>query len=122
MHAAVARRHSGSAGPPPRWFHALLDPRDPAHRFALGVIVGACALVAAMAASGDFSVFGHLPLAYFAFAALVICGELFVLKLPSRADDVLLSASSVFAYAIAMLYGPAPAVVALCVASLIKGV
>jgi diguanylate cyclase (GGDEF)-like protein len=71
--------------------------------------------------TGGFALLSHPPLAYLTFAALVVASELFVLRLPSRANDVLLSASSAFAYASALLYGPGPALAALSLAALITG-
>jgi diguanylate cyclase (GGDEF)-like protein len=96
--------------------------RDPAHLFALSVILAGLGFAAVLGSSGDFARVVHPPLAYVVFAVLVTASELFVLRLPSRANDVLLSASSVFAYGSALLYGPGPAMAALCVATLVKGV
>ena len=120
----VVRRRSGLSAPPRlRWMEAVFDPRDPAHRFAFAVILAAFGLAAGMAVSGSFGPLDREPLTYFVLSGLVIGGELFVIRLPSgNSNDVMLSASSVFAYATAVLYGPAPAMVALCTATFIKSI
>src|SRR5437763_1037818 len=82
------------------------DLRDPANQFALAVIIAGVGFAAGLVWTGQFGRLPHPAGAYLAFAMLVIASELFVLRLPSRANDVLLSASSVFAYASALLYGP----------------
>src|SRR5579884_1960009 len=94
---------------------------DPAHRFAFVVIVLAAAFAAVIAHSGGFHLLAHPPAAYLVYVALVVAGELFVLRFPSRNDDLLLSASSMFAYAAAIRYGPGPAMVALSSAAVVKG-
>jgi diguanylate cyclase (GGDEF)-like protein len=94
---------------------------DPANRFALAVVLAGLAFAAAIGSSGGFDLLAHPPAAYFIYAGLVISGELFVLRLPSRTNDVRLSASSIFAYATALRYGPGPAMAVLCIGGLIKG-
>jgi GGDEF domain-containing protein len=84
-------------------------------------MMAAAACAAALGAGGGFRLLAHPPTMYLLFAVLVMAGELFVLRLPARNDDVLLSASSVFAYATALLYGPGPAAVALGTAAIVKG-
>ena len=94
---------------------------DPAHAFAFAVVLAGIGLAAAIGAGGGFDLLAHPPTAYLLYAALVIAGELFMLRLPSRSNDVLLSASSIFAYATALRYGPGPAIAVLSAGALIKG-
>jgi diguanylate cyclase (GGDEF)-like protein len=95
---------------------------DSAHRFAFAVMLAGIGLVAAIAATGGFATLAHPSLAYIIYALLTIGGELFMLRLPSRSNEVLLSASSIFAYATALRFGPGLAMVALGIGALAKGV
>jgi diguanylate cyclase (GGDEF)-like protein len=95
---------------------------DPAPLFALAVMLAALALAALIAHAHGFELIAHPPIALVVFAELVVAGELFVLRMPSRTSDVLLSASSIFAFATALRYGPGPAMAALSFAALLKAV
>jgi diguanylate cyclase (GGDEF)-like protein len=99
-----------------------VNPRtDPAGRFALAVVGSALAFVGIVGSQNGLALLGHPDLTYILFSAIVILGELFVLRLPSRADDVTLSASSMFAYATAICFGPGPAMASLSVAAVLRG-
>ena len=114
---------------PPDWDRSVSRASDagksrinPSALFAFLVIGAGLAVGGLIGVSGGFAVLRHPPIALVLFAELTAAGELFVLRLPSRTSAILLSASSVFAYATALRYGPGPAVAALAFAALLKGV
>jgi diguanylate cyclase (GGDEF)-like protein len=120
---------SGVSLRPPDWDRDITRasdvPRrrvDPAQLFAIGLMLAALGLVALIASSHGFQRIVHPPLELVVFAELVVAGELFVLRMPARGSDVVLSASSIFAYATALRYGPGPAMAALSFAALLKAV
>ena len=117
--AAVSQRPAPAEGGTPG--PATRSRVDPANVFALAVMGAGVVFAVVLALIGDMGVFGHLPVAALVFLILVVLGEMFVLRLPSRTNDVLLSASSIFAYATALRYGPGVAMGALAIGTLAKG-
>ena len=93
---------------------------DPSRVLAFAVILAGLALGAYLGLTGGFAILRHPPIALVVFAELVAAGELFVLRLPSQSNAIMLSASSLFAYATALRYGPGPGVAALGFAALLK--
>jgi diguanylate cyclase (GGDEF)-like protein len=97
-----------TAPPPPhRWFTY--------YAWAVIVAGGAAAVVTALVASapdiGDWRLL--------VFAALVLLGELFPIDVPRRDGLDRVTTSTAFGFAILLLYGPEPAIVAYAAASLV---
>ncbi len=95
---------------------------DPSRLFAIEVILAGLGVAAIIAVTGGFAALRHPSLELVLFAELVVAGELFVLRVPRRDDAILLTASSVFAYATALRYGPGPAMAALSLGAVLKGI
>src|SRR6266536_3714901 len=92
----------------------------PPNRFALAVVAAGVVFVVALAQAGDFASLVRPGWRMSLFIALAAAGELYTLRIPARRGDLMLSASSLFAYATALLFGPGAAVVGLCLGTLVK--
>ncbi|MDP9386285.1 MAG: EAL domain-containing protein [Actinomycetota bacterium] len=78
------------------------------------LVIGECLL------SGRFAALAHPPLGLLVLAALAMTAEHFSLRVPRRRDDSRLSASSMFAFTILVLFGAGPAVLVFCAGVLLE--
>ncbi len=92
---------------------------DPALRFALPVTAAGMLVLADYVLSGRFAAAGRPSAALVVLAALAIASEQVFLRVPRRRDDSRLSASSMFAFAILVLFGAGPALLVFCAGVLI---
>ena len=120
MDAPAARRPLDAAQQPRRASDAARKRPGPAEIYAMSVIAVAVVFVAVLVAAGRFDGFRHVSPRMLLFMALAVAGELYMLRIPARTGDLLLTASSLFAYATALLFGPGPAMAALVLGTLIK--
>jgi diguanylate cyclase (GGDEF)-like protein len=86
--------------------------------FVAGTVLLAAIVAAPLLAVGDWSAFGEPG--YWALAGFVLLGELFPVRLPRRDQLDEITLSTPFAFALLLAYGPAPAIAAYAVASLIQ--
>ncbi len=87
---------------------------DPALRFALPVIAAGALVLAEFALSGRFAPLAHPTLGLVVLGALAMTTEQVSLRVPRRRDDSRLSASSMFAFVVLLLFGAGPAVFVFC--------
>ena len=95
---------------------------EPALRFAIPVILAGAVLLAEFAISGRFALLADPPLAFIVLGLLTVVTEQTSLRVSRRSDDSRLSASSMFAFTVLVVFGPGPAVFAFCAGVLFEDV
>ena len=93
-------------------------PRDRASRFALGVIVVAVFVLLAELATGRLTDFEPTATVVM-LGVLVIVGEFIPIRMPMQDNDLRISASTMFTFALLVVGGPGPALLAFAAASLL---
>ena len=89
---------------------------NPAYRFALPVIAAGACVLAALAAAGEFAPLARSSLGAVALGLVIVASEFLQLRLPRQSNDTRLSSSTLFAFAMLVLYGTGPALAWFCLA------
>jgi hypothetical protein len=92
---------------------------QPIHLYSGLVFLTGAAVIAALVISPSPVRISHAPVQFWIFAAVVMLGELLPVSIPRQDDDIQITVSTTFAFAILLAYGTTPAVLVFAAASVI---